>query len=100
MKSPTETNNTAGSDCHERFVLQFDFQTGCPPETGWYLVELDQPGLRNDKPFDVDMCRIREDSEGRKKVDWAYWYAHNIRRWAVLPNASEQATPTENDHDS
>lgn len=72
-----------------RLVRQFDFQTGTPPESGWYLVELDQPGLINTKPFDVDMCRLRKDSEGRMKADWAYWYDHNIRRWAILPRTSK-----------
>lgn len=83
----TDIKNTAAPSVDvPRLVRQFDFQTGTPPESGWYLVELDQPGLINDKPYDVDMCRLRQDSEGRVKADWAYWYDHNIRRWAILPN--------------
>jgi hypothetical protein len=72
--------------------LEITLNPGSPDKTGYYLVELDQPGLVTDHPYDVDYCAVRHDSEGRKNVEWTSWYSHNIRRWAELPSTIQPVT--------
>jgi len=60
------------------------FFDGIPFFDGYYLVELDQPGLSSAKPYDVDFCRAKSPSDGGGR-EWVKWYTPNIRRWAFLP---------------
>ena len=59
-----------------------EFNEGIPAVDGYYLVELESG---HDKPFDVDYCRAKCPSDGGGR-EWVAWYAHNIIRWAALPN--------------
>lgn len=66
--------------------MNMEFHTGIPTTDGWYLVELNQPGLSGDgRPFDVDYCRAKSPSDGGGR-EWVNWYPHNVRRWSCLPN--------------
>jgi hypothetical protein len=65
--------------------IGFKFYDGTPAKDGYYLVELDQPGLVDEKPFDVDYCRAKSPSDGGGR-EFMTWGPHNVRRWAHLPS--------------
>ncbi len=70
----------------ESISTTFNFFTGIPTEDGYYLVQ-SEPGLT--KPYDVDYCRAKSQSDGGGR-DWVNWYPHNVVRWAALPSAQHQ----------
>lgn len=70
---------------YDQRLVRLEFHAGIPSEDGYYLVELDQPGLCEDRPYDVDYCRAKSPSDGGGR-EWVKWYAHNVLRWAYLPN--------------
>lgn len=80
----TKTSDVPGV-VSDAIVRQLAFFSGIPAEDGYYLVELDQPGLSEDRSYDVDYCRAKAASDGGGR-EWVKWYPHNVRRWARLPN--------------
>jgi len=83
-------NGNAPSKCDIPF---FD---GFPEVDGYYLVELDQPGLSSPKPYDVDYCRAKSPSDGGGR-EWINWCAYYVLRWAFLPTAP--ITPDQNNNE-
>ena len=68
--------------------LELEFHEGIPDEDGWYLVELDQPGLVHDTPYEVDFCRASS-NHGSCGREWISNYVHTVRRWAKLPQKGQ-----------